>query len=369
MMKITISALTVLLFALIPLHASKRAARIQVALLLDTSGSMDGLIDQARTRLWHVVNELARTKKLGVTAHLEVALYEYGKSSIPAERGHLRRIVPLTTDLDKISEELFALTTNGGEEYCGLVIDHAVKDLDWSKSPGDYKAIFIAGNEAFNQGSTDFRAVCSNAIAQGIMVNTIFCGDETEGRNTFWKEGADLADGCFMTIDQNRAVAAIEAPQDAEILALGRKLNRTYVARGSSGVQGIIRQKSLDRQLEKKSKEAAVQRTMVKASPAYEARDWDLVSAAEADDEALAEIAEEELPEEMKDMKPKERKQYLNKKMEERRKLQTRLEELRKERQKYVAQQRAQATDSLDSVMLAAVRKQLEKLRFSLTKP
>jgi hypothetical protein len=104
--------------------------RVQLAILLDTSGSMDGLIDQARSRLWKIVNELATAKKNGRSPRLQVALYEYGQDTIPAAAGYLRRIVPLSEDLDRISEELFKLRTNGGEEYCGRVIESAVRELE-----------------------------------------------------------------------------------------------------------------------------------------------------------------------------------------------------------------------------------------------
>ena len=83
---------------------------------------MDGLIDQAKSQLWKIVNELATTKKDRHPVDLYVALYEYGKDAIPSQEGHLRNIVPFTQDLDKISDELFKLKTNGGEEYCGKVI-------------------------------------------------------------------------------------------------------------------------------------------------------------------------------------------------------------------------------------------------------
>ena len=39
--------------------------RIQLAILLDTSNSMDGLIGQAKSQLWKVVNELARARRNG----------------------------------------------------------------------------------------------------------------------------------------------------------------------------------------------------------------------------------------------------------------------------------------------------------------
>jgi hypothetical protein len=104
---------------------------VQIAVLLDTSSSMSGLIEQAKTQLWKLVNEFITAKQDGKTPVVQVALYEYGKSSLRAEEHWIRQIQPLTRDLDKVSEDLFALTTNGGDEYCGAVIQRAVKDLAW----------------------------------------------------------------------------------------------------------------------------------------------------------------------------------------------------------------------------------------------
>ena len=154
---------------------------VQLAILLDTSGSMDGLINQARTQLWKIVNELATAKQNGKTPNLQVALYEYGKSSIPRSEGHLRQIVALTDDLDKISEELFALRTNGGQEYCGQVIQAATQGLQWAEGDTALKLIYVCGNEAFTQGSVNYKDACKEAIAKGIMVNTIFCGNKAQG--------------------------------------------------------------------------------------------------------------------------------------------------------------------------------------------
>src|SRR4051794_39426398 len=136
---------------------------VQLAILLDTSNSMDGLIDQAKTQLWSVVNEFVRARKDGRPPAIQVALFEYGKTTLPPGEGHVRLILPLTDDLDRVSEELFALKTNGGDEYCGWVIREAVNRLDWSRSSDVYKAIFIAGNEAFTQGPVNFHASCRAA--------------------------------------------------------------------------------------------------------------------------------------------------------------------------------------------------------------
>ena len=118
---------------------------VDIAILLDTSNSMDGLIDQAKSQLWTIINEFAAAKRQGLTPTLRVALFEYGNTNLPASEGYIRQVVPLTDDLDSLSEALFALTTYGGDEYCGQVIDEAVKRLDWTGEPNAYKAIFIAG--------------------------------------------------------------------------------------------------------------------------------------------------------------------------------------------------------------------------------
>ena len=89
--------------------------KIQVALLLDTSNSMDGLIDQAKSRLWNIVNTLTTLKYNGQAPQVEIALYEYGNDGLKDEN-YIRQITPLTQDLDLVSEKLFALRTNGGSE-------------------------------------------------------------------------------------------------------------------------------------------------------------------------------------------------------------------------------------------------------------
>ena len=129
---------------------------VQIAILLDTSGSMEGLIEQAKSQLWKISNEFIKARQEGLAPTVQVALYEYGKSSLAQESGWIRQILPLTTDLDKVSEELFALRTNGGEEYCGWVIKRAVEDLEWSPASDAYKVIFIAGNEPFTQGPVKY---------------------------------------------------------------------------------------------------------------------------------------------------------------------------------------------------------------------
>ncbi len=119
---------------------------VQIALLLDTSGSMDGLLEQAKVQLWDIVNELAAYRRGGKHPRLEVALYEYGNDGISKWSGHIRQVTPLTNDLDRVSSELFKLRTNGGSEYCGMAIGTAIEGLNWSTREETLRLLYIAGN-------------------------------------------------------------------------------------------------------------------------------------------------------------------------------------------------------------------------------
>jgi hypothetical protein len=341
---------------------------VQIAVLLDTSGSMEGLIEQAKGQLWKIVNEFLKAKQDGQAPEVQVALYEYGKSSLLSESGWIRQIVPLSTDLDKISEELFALKTNGGEEYCGWVIKDAVANLAWSSDPKVYRAILIAGNEPFTQGPVNYADSCKAAIAKGIIVNTIHCGGMDEGIRTKWQDGATLADGKYMVIDHNRAVVHIEAPQDKELAALGVELNKTYIAYGASGHLAAERQSAQDRNAMSlaPASGAVVSRAVAKASANYQNASWDLVDATKQKDFKFEALKVEELPAEMQKMNEDERKEFVEKMTKQRSALQAKIQTLNGEREKYVVAQMKQqsATNTLDAVVITAVREQAGKAAF-----
>lgn len=350
------------------------AAKIQVALLLDTSGSMDGLIEQAKSQLWKIVNELATSKKKGETPNVEIALYEYGKSTQPADKGYMKQIVPLTTDLDLVSEKLFELKTNGGSEYCGWAIKDATEELEWSASNDDLKMIFIAGNEAFTQGNVDYKEACKGAITNSIIVNTIFCGECEQGVSYMWKDGADRADGKYMCINQNEAVVHIETPYDADIVKLNDSLNKTYIAFGREGKARQKRQVAQDMNAKSSGGAANIaERAKTKSQKKmYNNASWDMVDAVEEDAEVMEEVEIEELPEEMKAMDMEERKAYVAEKSEERTKIQKEIQEISAKRTKYITEKRKEAAvdtdNTLDAVMLKTVREQAQSNGFKFEK-
>lgn len=339
---------------------------VQIALLLDTSNSMDGLIEQAKSQLWSVVNEFIRAKRDGKPPLIEVALYEYGNDNLPAQEGFVRLVVPMTDNLDLVSEKLFALKTRGGSEFCGQVIRDAVGQLTWSPSSGVYKAIFIAGNEPFSQGPVDYHESCRKAIEKGIIVNTIFCGPTSQGEQSGWREGAVLADGRFMSIDHNQKVATIPAPQDAEIARLGLDVNKTYIPYGRLGREGQARQVAQDANASTASRGAAVSRSISKGSTELYCNDaWDLVDAIKTGRCKLEDVKDEELPEELRKLSKAERKTRVDAQTTQRETIQKRILVLNKEREAFLAAERKKQAESgketLDSVILKAVREQANR--------
>jgi len=346
--------------------SKKSVAKVQMAILLDTSGSMQGLIEQAKTQLWRMINEMASAEKHGQIPRLEVALYEYGKNSIPASEGYLRMIVPLSTDLDKISEELFKLRTNGGSEYCGKVIQASIEDLKWSPRNSDYKVIFIAGNEPFTQGNLDYRSACKNAVHKRIIVNTIFCGSYREGINTQWKDGADRSDGQYLNINHNRKIVHIAAPQDREIIQLGNMLNKTYIAFGDKGKQMKDRQTKQDANAQSLNSAVMAERSITKASKQYRNETWDLVDAEKEGKIIVAKMKTEELPPEMQKLDQKGRKKYIEDMRKKRAGIQKKIGQLKMERDKYISKKRKElkADDTLDEVMISTIKAQAGKKNF-----
>ncbi|MCW5909730.1 MAG: VWA domain-containing protein [Cyclobacteriaceae bacterium] len=332
---------------------------IQLALLLDTSNSMDGLIDQAKSQLWKIVNELAAAKCAdGKKPHIKIALYEYGNDGLPASEGYIRLVSGLTDDLDVISEKLFALSTNGGNEYCGQVIHASLKQLEWSTSANDLKMIFIAGNEPFTQGSVSYRTASALAREKGVVVNTIFCGPFEEGIRTSWKDGADITSGSYMSIEQNRKTVYVPSPYDDRISALNVKLNETYVYYGKTGASKKELQAAQDSNAGSYGQANAVERAVSKSSHAYKNSSWDLVDASKESEKVIVEAKDEDLPKEMKGMTVTQRQAYVKQKADERVKIQQEIQTLSKKRQEYVATHTpAHAKDNmLDAAMIKAVR-------------
>lgn len=352
---------------------TQEVKKIKIALLLDTSNSMDGLIDQAKSQLWSLVYELsnARCGNGDVKPELQIALYEYGNDRLTPAEGYIRMVTPLTNDLDKLSADLFGLTTNGGSEFCGHVIQTGLKQLDWNESGNDLQIMFIAGNESFSQGSVDFKKSCLNARDKKIVVNTIYCGSFNQGVSEQWKDGADLTNGTYMSIEQDRKTVYIDSPYDKDIMKLNSQLNDTYIYYGSKGQEKKAMQESEDRNASSYGAGNAVNRTVSKTKHVYKTDSWDLVDAKKEGKADVKTLNKASLPAPMQAMKDEEIEKYVEVKSKEREKVKTEIAELNKKREAFVKEkqkQQAGGEKMLDDAMLNAIRTQAKSKSMTFVK-
>ena len=346
------------------LPAPPQGKPVDLVLCLDTSNSMDGLIDSAKRKLWTVVNDLA---KIEPAPTLRVALYSYGNNNYDPGKGWVRKDLDLTGDLDEVYKRLFALTTKGGNEYVARVTHAALTDLKWAEDKDALRLVFVCGNEPVDQDKqVTLDSAASLARSKGVIVNAIYCYPATNPEAAGWQAFAEQAGGKYANIDQDRArtAAAIKTPFDEEIQKLGVAINSTYCWYGPRGGEAAANQRAQDLNAEKTSKDVATERGVTKASKFYRNATCDLIDRMEIDkDFDLSKIKDEDLPEELKKLKPEERVAYLKKKAEERAEIQKKVAELNVKRTKFIEDEkkkepRSAADKAFDDALKAMLREQ-----------
>lgn len=354
-----LSLMTTAVFANDPIETPKKQT-IKVALLLDTSNSMDGLINQAKAQLWEIVNELSYARYGIQKPNLQIALYEYGNDKLNAKEGFIRQVLEFSNDLDEISEKLFSLTTNGGKEYCGQVIKTSLNQLEWGKNKNDLRLIFIAGNEPFTQGKLHYKEAISDAKEKDIVINTIFCGSYQQGIHGMWQDGARLGGGEYMIINQNKKIVHIATPYDSQIIILNKELNDTYIYYGKKGKSRYTKQAIQDSNAKKLSAPTSVKRAISKSKRFYNNSQWDLVDASEKGNYDYSKIDKRFLPKELQNKTKKEIKLYVESQRKKRSEIKKKIAELEIKRNQFVAkkQKEGMKKGELESVMIKAIKKQ-----------
>ena len=330
-----------------PVTKPAEGKAIDLVLCLDVSGSMNGLIDSAKIKLWDLVNEMARLKP---TPNLRVALYSYGHSTYPAEKGWVRKDMDLTSDLDDVYKALNSLTINGGEEYVARVTKTALDEQKWTAEPGALKLIFVCGNEPVDQDKqVKLDDVAKQAKKADVIINTIYCSWGHDQEIAGWEAYSKQCGGRHVNIDQNKSVKqiAVKTEFDEKILKLNDDLNKTYVAYGKEGKDRQANQVQQDANATKAAGPAApggaapvpvaaLERASSKAGALYRNSGWDLVDKMKEKDFDITKLKDEDLCDEMKKLKPEERVAYVKKKAAERAELQKQIGELSAKRQKKV---------------------------------
>jgi len=345
---------------------SDAKADIDLVICLDSSGSMNGLIDSARQKLWDIVNEL-----LNVTPqpNLRVALLSYGGDAAP-ENGHVILQIDLTHDLDTFYEKLMALNAKGSVELVGRVLNEALEELDWSENDDALRIIFVAGNETADQGREehDYREICKNAVDADVFVNAIFCGADTDPVVPGWRDVARLGNGDFTNINQN-GVVVIETPMDAELTKLGTELNGTYIAYGAEGLVAKDKQKKQDDNASGQNSQVAASRAVCKGSSNYRNDHWDLVDACNnKKDFDLKKIKKEDLPENMREMTLGEQTEYIDNMYKQRCEVQDKIKKINVKRSAYIQEEMKKLNKdgqaSLDEAIKGCLRRQAAAKNF-----
>lgn len=352
-----------------------RGKPVDLVICLDCSNSMDGLIDSAKRKLWDIVNDFGRAKP---TPFLRVALYSYGNDTYTPSNGWVRLEVGLTTDLDKVSEKLFGLRTQGGTEYVGRVSQAALRELDWSKDAGAFKVIFVCGNEPADQDpEVKLASLAEMAVRQNVTINTIFCGPRNHSEATSWKFLAERAEGKFMAIEQDSAHVEIAAPQDKKLAELSSKLNTTYVFYGAERGVKAANQAAQDGNAigggGAGGLSSAASRSFAKASGNYRMTDSDLVDRFQADPKLdFGKLPDSELSDDFKKLSPEERKQHVEKKLKEREEIKKEINQLSKDRADFLnAEQKKQNKNgeaTLDEAVRGVIREQSAKKGIDIPK-
>ncbi|MFK5977203.1 MAG: VWA domain-containing protein [Sulfurovum sp.] len=344
----------------VPSTFKRTGPTIQIGILLDTSSSMSGLINQAKEQLWKIINEVAKANKYKKDVVIQVGLFEYGKSSLPEYEGFLQLLSPLTSDLDKVSDVLFKLHTNGGEEYAGKVILESVNRFVWSDNKDDLKLLIIAGNESFAQGNVPYIKAIKKARANDIIINTIFCGDANKGVRLSWKKGARLGGGKYFNINHNTQREYIATPYDDEIISLGNSLNYTYINYGSKKERRAKTANTFkqDNNAKGLSKNSYIERNIVKSKKQYTEASSDMVTAYMNDAPSIKKISKEELPQALQGKTSQEIKQIIEEKRDKRVTLQKKIKKLEGKRDKFISKANTTDDKDLGTAIIKSIRKQ-----------
>lgn len=320
---------------------------------------MEGLLYQAQTQIWDVIDEISAFGKKKKVTQVELALISLGNPLLLAENDYMRIHSDFTNDRQKLADQLFLLTANGGEEYFTQAVVKAIDSLGWREN-ASYKAIIVAGNEGFEQGTVSIDQMLKSLEKTGILLNTVFCGEKSQGIEDGWKPFDENDKGAFTNIPI-KVSSNKKTPFDKQIVRLYKEYLDSY---GDS--IALQRIEALPRQ---------------KVSPAYrdlilnrfekEPMPADLIDRFEASDWNFEAIAPEDWPNSLKGMDERAKKEFLVKKTQERNNArdgikvyQRKIKELLNIKQEAAPE----STVELKDALIELIRKQLKEKGFKAKK-
>ncbi len=337
---------------------------VEVVFVLDTTGSMGGLIAGAKEKIWSIASDITRQNE---GASIKMGLVAY------RDRGddYITKVYDLTADLDDAYSKLRTFQAGGGgdaPESVNQALHEAVTKLSWSRDGKTLRLIFLVGDcppHMDYQDDVKYSASCELAMANGIFINTVQCGNDTS-TTPIWREISRLAEGSYAAIEQDGGMQVIETPYDADIAKISRDLDGTVIAYGSAREQkevmekmAVARSSSYYVQAERQAVNSSMGGRVVQGEN-------DLVQEMADGNVKLKDVKEEALPAELKAMTDSEREAFIAKKTAEREQLNKQLADLSKKRSDYIAEETAKsaksAKKSFDAKVSETITAQLAKI-------
>jgi len=340
--------------------ARKAKPRIEVCFVLDTTGSMGGLIEGAKQKIWSIANEMISATP---TPEIRVGLVAY------RDRGdeYITKTFDLTNDIDAVYGQLQSFKAAGGgdePESVNEALAAAVRSMSWSADKHVLKIIFLVGDAPPHMDYADgpkYPEVCQEAAKKDLIINTVQCGNISR-TTPFWKEIAQLSEGNYAAIAQSGNMAVIATPMDGELAALNRKLGTTLVGYGGEKARRMVATKQLAAEAAPAS--VAADRLAFNAASGVAVQgEGELLDGLSSGKLKLESLKKDELPAEMQKLDSDELKAEIGKKQTERAALQAQIQKLSKEREEYLAAERKRLAeqgkgDSFDENVAASIRTQ-----------
>ena len=342
-----------------PVAAAK--PRIEAVFVLDTTGSMSGLIEGAKQKIWTLASEMANAQN---QPEIRMGLVAY------RDRGdqYVTRRFDLSEDIDAMYAELTSFSAGGGgdgPESVNQALHEALHDMSWTSDEGVYRVVFLVGDAPphmdYDQ-DVPYTESVALAAKRGIVVNAIQCGQNTQTAS-IWKKIAGLAQGEYAAIAQDGAMVAMATPVDEELAKLNTELAGTALTWGADAERSELKDK-VARSLAAPAAAAASRLSyMEKSGGKLNSGRSDLVDALESGEADLDALAEEELPEELRGMGRGEQMAVIAERTAKRKLVQTRISKLVKKRDAYLETEREKrkaegADDGFDDKVIGAVKAQ-----------
>ena len=359
---ISAQAITVKTIPPKPQAACKHRPPVQIDLMfvLDTTGSMGGLIQGAKTKIWRIVNDVMQEQRCG--ADVRVGLIGYRDK----EDEYVTRKVNLNQDLDEVYAELMAFKAAGGgdePEHVRLALHEAVNDMNWR--PNSKKVVFLVGDAPPKDSYVETPSVshtAQKAKQKGIIINTLLAGD-SKSTAKVWQSVAQYGGGEYFTIPQDGGSVALSTPYDDKLSTLSNQLDQVYLPYGDVSVRRAAVAKSASKlsSISAAPKEALAERSINKAINTQAYSQDDLVQSIENGKVKLDAIDSKKLPDNMQNMSATERKVYVEGLVQKRQQLKQEIATTSKQREDYLNNNRQTLSsgDSFDSAVSRALSKQL----------